>query len=93
MNTRRTAEQAFQKALTQKRQPDCPHCGKPLVVELIHTRVACWFWNNARQRYEADEADGGVEMPTCTNCGVADPDFIRLSSAVPDLCERLGLEY
>lgn len=88
-----TAEQAFQEALKEKRQPACPHCGQPLVVEVIHQRVVRWFWNTVSQRYEHEEADGHVEQPTCINCGVADPDFISLSSTVPDLCERLGLYY
>jgi hypothetical protein len=93
MSTLYTTEQAFQEALTQERQPDCPHCGKPLVVELLHTRLIRWFWNHDRQRYEQEDAAGEVAEPVCVHCRVADPDFISLSSTVPDLCERLGLVY
>ena len=93
MSTLTTTEQAFQEALKEKRQPACPHCGQPLRVELIHTRVVRWYWNHSLRRYEREELNEPVGKPACMGCGVEDADFISLSSAVPDLCKRLGLDY
>lgn len=93
MRTSRTVAQELAEALAHNRQPNCPYCQQPLVVEQTQTEFTRWAWDELKQRYVKDDADGRADAPFCAACGQSDPDFLSASSAVYDLCERLGLEY
>lgn len=93
MSIIRTVKQEFEQALQEKRQPNCPYCRKPLVVEQEQTDSICWLWNSEQNRYEQYEEESCGDEPRCMSCASSDPDFLSLSSTVDELCERLGLTF
>jgi len=82
-------EQEYTKALEEKRQPNCPYCGKPLEISQHFYSDVVFRWEEAVGKYMKIDAGGDADEPECKSCGAADWNFAEGSSASLDL----GLVY
>lgn len=71
------------------RQPLCPNCRKPLVIEETQYKTRVWRWDAQARQYRKEVLDQGTERPGCLNCGVELPIFIGGSRVL----HELGIDY
>jgi hypothetical protein len=82
-------EQEFKRALMEGRQPLCPGCGKPLVIEQDFYENIAFRWDAQAKRYYKVTIDKGTERPRCKECDTEFRIFIGESKVMCDL----GLYY
>jgi hypothetical protein len=79
----------LEQAYLEGRQPLCPHCHEPLVVEQGFYKWVVWKWNSTACRYERSVPDAGAESPLCTACHGEFPVFANDKK----LRHEMGLDY
>ena len=84
--SQQTIKGAYQKALKEGVQPNCPYCQEPLRVYL--PLLDTWTWDEKRKNYELEGMEVDDAAPYCANCETADWDFFSGEEA-----EKLGLGY
>ena len=82
----------YKKAIKEKRQPNCPYCGKPLEVTQTHSTFINWNWDKKKGRYIKNDTDGDCDKPYCVYCEARDWDFVYGGSATEET-EKLGLDF
>ena len=81
--------QEFIQAQKEERQPRCPYCQEPLVIEELWYKVHVWEWDAPARRYGKELVDEGTERPRCSACQEEFYFFINGSELLCDL----GLQY
>ncbi len=77
-------------AQEEKRQPRCPRCQEPLIIEEMQYKVHVWRWDVEAHRYYHDIFDEGTERPCCFKCGM---EFGRFWIGSTRGLRELGIDY
>ena len=79
----------LEQAYEEGRQPLCPHCRQPLVIEETQYKTRVWRWDAKARRYHIGILDAGTERPGCLKCSAEFSIFIGDSK----LLRELGIDY
>jgi hypothetical protein len=77
-------------ARKEGRQPLCPNCHEPLVIEETVYRVRVWRWDAQIRRYRMGILDEGAERPGCLKCKT---EFGRFWIGESREMRELGIDY
>lgn len=68
-------DREYAAAIKEGRQPNCPHCGKPLEIRLTEQGGICWVWDDELKCFEVQH-EGSAHLPYCAKCLYEDASFV-----------------
>jgi len=79
----------YQRAINEKRQPNCPYCDQPLEVRQIQYTDIKWEWDKKEGCYIKNDDSGDADRPFCVNCDMKSWDFVDNGKETTEL----GLDF